>query len=236
MAMILIPTTSSLEGCGDVKEIESLLIKSVRYSIYLVLPAVLVLMVFGDEVMRIWMGPDFANWALVAVMSVGFLGTCIQTPILYMLEGLNAHGKAGLGQFIGSALSAAAVFVSLKFFHQGLVGAAVAVTVPLLIVNVLYLPMLLCRRLGQGLGTFYRQVSVGPIMTVLPFAVCLVVGRMLFDTYPIAGLAVAAAGCAVLGVFYWRRVLPHTLKAGLERRFGKLLKRSAVAPAPVATK
>ena len=58
---------------------------------------------------------------------------------------------------------------------------------------------------------------------------------MLFDTYPVAGLAVAMAGCAILGVFYWRSVLPHTLKAGLERRFGKLLKRSRCPRPPAAT-
>jgi O-antigen/teichoic acid export membrane protein len=108
MAMILIPTTSSLESCGDVKEIENLLVKSTRYSIYLVLPTVLILVVFGGEVMRLWMGPAYANWTLPAIFAIGFLGTGIQTPILYMLEGLNAHGRAGLGQFIGSALSAAA--------------------------------------------------------------------------------------------------------------------------------
>ena len=162
MAMILIPTTSSLESCGDMKEIENLLVKSARYSMYLVIPTVLVLVMFGGEVMRLWMGPDFANGMLPAIFAVGFLGTAIQTPILYMLEGLNAHGKAGMGQFIGSALSAAAVFVALKFFHGGLTAAAMAVTVPLLIVNVLYLPMLLCRRLGQGLGTFYRKVRLAP--------------------------------------------------------------------------
>ena len=212
MAMVLTPTTSSLESCGDVKEIESLLVKSVRYSIYLVLPIVLVLVVFGGEVMRIWMGPNYANWILPAVMAIGFLGTCIQTPILSILEGLNAHGRAGVGQFIGSALSAAAVFVALKFFHGGLAAAAVAVTVPLLIVNLLYLPLLLCRRLGLSLGSFYHKVAIGPVIHVLPFAGCLVIGRLLFNTYLIPAVAVCMVGGIILSIFYWRSVLPQSLK------------------------
>ena len=222
MAMILIPTTSSLEGCGDVKEIENLLIKSVRYSIYLVLPLVLVLVVFGGEVMRLWMGPDFANWILPAVLAIGFLGTCIQTPILSMLEGLNAHGRAGVGQFIGSALSAAAVLVALRYFHSGLETAAVAVTVPLMVVNILYLPMLLCRRLGHGLGSFYRKVAVGPLIHVLPFAVCLAIGRWLFDAYPIPALAICAIGCLSLAIFYWHSVLPPSLKSAVGRLARKI--------------
>lgn len=222
MAMILIPTTSSLESCGDNKEIEALLVKSVRYSIYLVIPLVLVLVIFGGEVMRIWMGPDYENWILPAVMAVGFLGTCIQTPILSMLEGLNAHGRAGIGQLVGSALSAAAVFLTLKFTNYGLTGAAVAVTAPLLIVNVLYLPILLCRRLGQNLGKFYIHVAVGPIIHSLPFAIALVAGRLLFKTYPIAAVAVCALGGMTLAITYWRSVLPLGLKSKLNRLFGKL--------------
>lgn len=236
MAMILTPTTSSLESCGDMKEIESLLIKSVRYSIYLVLPSVLVLVVFGGEVMRLWMGEAYADGVLPMVLSIGFLGTCIQTPILFMLEGLNAHGKAGLGQFIGSALSAIAVFVALKFFHGGLTAAAVAVTVPLLVVNIFYLPILLCRRLGKSLGTFYREVSVGPLIHVLPFTICLVIARLLFKTYPVPAILVCAAGGAVLAVTYWKRVLPHSLKAGLQRRYEKIGRRFGFSSAAAVAK
>ena len=236
MAMVLTPTTSSLESCGDEKEIENLLVKSVRYSIYLVLPIVLVLIVFGGEVMRIWMGPNYADWILPAVMAVGFLGTCIQTPILFMLEGLNAHGRAGIGQFIGSALSALAVFLALKVFHGGLAAAAVAVTVPLLIVNLLYLPMLLCRRLGQGMGNFYRKVAIGPVIHVMPFAACLIIGRLFFKTYLIPAMAVCALGGMTLAIFYWRSVLPQSLKAGLTRKFEKLIRRPRVAKTATAVK
>jgi len=211
MAMILIPTTSSLESCGDMKEIENLLVKSARYTMYLVVPTVLVLVVFGDEVMRVWMGPAFANWALPTIFAIGFLGTAIQTPILYMLEGLNAHGKAGIGQFVGSALSAAAIFVALRVFHCGLAMAAVAVTVPLLIVNVLYLPTLLCRRLGHSLAGFYRKVLVAPLIHTLPFAACLVMGRYLFGKYPIPGLSVCAVGCIALAIFYAIPGIVHPL-------------------------
>jgi O-antigen/teichoic acid export membrane protein len=232
MAMILTPTTSSLESHGNLKEIENLLVKSVRYSIYLVLPLVLVLVVFGGEVMRIWMGPNYANWILPAVLAIGFLGTCIQTPILFMLEGLNAHGRAGLGQFIGSALSAAFVFVALKFLHAGLIGAAVAVTVPLLLVNVMYLPVLLCRRLGQKLGKFYRQVAIPPLVQVLPFTLCLIIGRLFFKTYPVPAVAVCLAGSVALAISYWRNALPDSLKTGLRRRYEKIGRRVGFVGAP----
>jgi O-antigen/teichoic acid export membrane protein len=233
MAYILIPTTSSLESCGDIKEIGSLLIKSVRYSIYLVLPLVLVLVIFGGEVMRIWMGPSYANWILPAVLAIGFLGTCIQTPILCMLEGLNLHGRAGVGQFVGSAISAAAIFVSFRFFHAGLTAAAVAVTVPLLIVNLVYQPVLLCRHLGQSFGKFYAQIAIRPLVQVLPFMLCLVVGRLLFQAYPVPAVLLCAAGSAVLAIGYWRSVLPESLKSGLRRRCEKMGRRVGLSGAAI---
>ncbi len=222
MAMILTPTTSSLDVGGHKEEIENLLIKSVRYSVYPALPLVLVLVIFGGAVMELWMGPAYANWTLPAIMAVGFLGTCIQTPILFMLEGLNAHGRAGLGQFVGSVLSGAAVFIAFKFFHMGLTAAAVAVTVPLLVVNVFYLPMLLCRRLEQPLGKFYRQITVGPMLHVLPFAIGLIVGRLVLKQYPVPAILLCAVGGGIMALTYWHSVLPKSLKNGLIRRYEKV--------------
>jgi O-antigen/teichoic acid export membrane protein len=234
MAMILIPTTSSMEVCGHLDEIKNLLVKSVRYSIYLVLPLVMILIIFGGEVMRLWMGPAYANWTLPAIMAIGFLGTCVQTPILYMLEGLNAHGRGGVGQFVGSAISAVAVFVAFKFFHAGLTAAAVAVTVPLLIVNLWYLPMLLCRRLQQSMGKFYGDVAVGPLIHVLPFTLCLIVGRLMFKSYPIPALGLCAVGGITLAIFYWRSVLPEKLKSAVRRLQAKVKRLVGFSSAPDA--
>lgn len=224
MAYILVPTTSSLEACGKHREIEDLVVKSVRYSIYLVLPIVLVLVIFGGKVMRLWMGPEYANRILMAVLAVGFLGTCIQTPIFSMLSGLNVHGRAGLGQFMGSAISALSVFVALKVFHAGLLGAAVAVTVPLLAVNLMYLPILLCRRVGQNLGAFYRKVAMQPLLYMLPFAACLCLGRVIFESHLIWSALLCLAGIISLTFIYWTKVLPKRLKSTITRYSEKILR------------
>jgi hypothetical protein len=96
------------------------------------------------------------------------------------------------------------------------------VTVPLLVVNLVYLPVLLCRRLKHGLGKFYREIAIRPLVHVFPFAVCLIAGRLLFKTYPIVALGICAAGSAVLSLFYWRSVLPPSLKASINRAAQKV--------------
>jgi O-antigen/teichoic acid export membrane protein len=215
MAMILVPTTSSLEGAGQLKQVEHLMVKSVRYSVFLVLPLVIMLAFFGGHLMELWMGPNYRNWVLLAILGAGFLGTSVQTPIFSLLSGLNAHGAAGLAQLIGSAVSAGSVFAALKMFHGGVEWAALALTVPLLVVNVVYLPMLICRRLGLNLGTFYRKVAWYPILYAVPFTVCIAVGRFLFESHMIAGVLVCLAGTAILGVFYWTNVLPNRAKSAI---------------------
>lgn len=215
MAMILVPTTSSLEGAGQLQQIQHLMVKSVRYSIFLVLPMVVVLALFGGDLMQLWMGPDYRNWGLLAILGVGFLGTSVQTPIFSLLSGLNAHGRAGVFQLIGSALSVASVFVALKIFHGGVEWAALALTAPLLIVNLICLPMLLCRRLGLNLGTFYRKVAMHPVLYVLPFAACMVIGRLLFNSYIIEAVIACLAGAAFLVARYWTNVLPNRVKSSV---------------------
>jgi O-antigen/teichoic acid export membrane protein len=193
----------------------------VRYSIYLVLPLVLVLMVFGGEVMRIWMGPNYVNWILPAILAVGFLGTCIQTPIFSMLSGLNLHGRGALGQLVGAAISSGCAFVAINILNAGLTGAAVAVTLPLLFVNLVYLPALLCERLGQKLSDFYRDVAVPPLRRVLPFVVCLAIGRLLFKPHLFLACAVCATGSIFLACSYWKSVLPERVKLTMARKFEK---------------
>jgi hypothetical protein len=96
--------------------------------------------------------------------------------------------------------------------------------------------MLLCRRLGQSLGKFYRHVAVAPMLHCLPFFACLVAGRLLFKAYPVPAMAVCAVGCVTLAVFYWRSVLPGSLKNGLRRRYEKIGRRAGVSGAGVAAK
>jgi O-antigen/teichoic acid export membrane protein len=221
MAQILVPTTSSLQAHGNLVEIERLVVKSVRYSIYLVLPLVMVLVVFGGDILSFWMGPNYANWSLPAVLAIGFLGTCIQTPIFSMLSGLNAHGRAGLGQFVASVISAASVFVVLKFAHGSLTSVAVVVTVPFLIVNLFYLPMVLCRQLNHSLGQFYQQVGIKPLSHVFPFSVGLVAARILFQWNVGLALVVLLLGSASLAMTYWKNVLPNRLKSSVNSYWQK---------------
>jgi O-antigen/teichoic acid export membrane protein len=221
MAFVLIPTTSSLQSMGNLEKIRELLIMSVRYSFYLVLPMVLVLVVFGGAILRLWMGQRYANGLVPAILAVGYLITMAQAPMLNILAGLNAHGRAGIAQLVASLCSAGLTFLALGPLGWGIAGAAVAVTLPLTIMNLAYLPLLIRRQVGLDIRRYFLSVTMGPVVHVLPFVICLVIARIVFHTEPLIGLLWGgAAGGAILAVFYWRYVLPDRIKTCVFRYVG----------------
>lgn len=214
MAMVLMPTTSSLQSVGDVKGIRHLLVSSVSYAVYLVFPMILLLVVCGGQILRLWMGPDYADGLVPAVLALGSFSTLIHIPVLTTLAGMNAHGRAGASQFVASVCSVALTFVALALFRWGTLGAAVAVTLPLTIVNLVYLPLFVCRQTGLGLRRYFLSAVAKPMLRVAPFGACLVGARLMFPAKPLVSLVSGAAtGGAILSVLYWRYVLPDKLRA-----------------------
>jgi len=218
MAFVLTPIASSLQSTGNMEGIQGLLIKSGRYSFYMVLPMVLILTVFGDAIMQFWMGPRYANGLIPAILAVGNLAMMVQAPSLSVLRGMNAHGRAGMAQFVASVCSVALSILVLRYLKWNTAAVAIAVTLPLTIANFLYLPILIRHRVGLHIGKYFLSVTAGPVILVLPFVICLVGARLIFQTEPLTGLLWGGTtGGAVLAVLYWRFVLPVGLKTRILR-------------------
>ena len=228
MAMTLIPTTSSLESASRTQEIRELVIKSARYSFYLALPIVLLLVVFGGVILQLWMGPDYANGLIPAVLAMGHLAVMIQLPALNILTGLNAHGRPGLARLVASLCSVGLSFIVLEYSDLGLLGMAMAATIPLTVVNLVDIPAVICRRVQLSLTEYFKAITVGPVLHVLPFAACLIGARLVLSHSPLLGLLLGAAvGGSLLLIVYWRYVLPHSIR----RKATLLLRRWEKAPA-----
>jgi O-antigen/teichoic acid export membrane protein len=225
MAMTLIPTISSLQSTGNVAGIRELVIKATRYAFYMALPMVLVLVLFGGPIMRFWMGPRYANGWVPAVLAAGYLAVLVQLPALSILVGLNAHGRAGAGRLAASLCSVGLNIVVLKYLGWGLVGTAIAVSLPLTILNIVDIPLLLCRRVGLNYRRYFWSVAIGPVLHTLPFAACLMTGRLVFQARPLTGLLLGAiVGGSTLAVIYWRCVFPDRIKAGVLQYLHTLLR------------
>jgi O-antigen/teichoic acid export membrane protein len=218
MGLVLIPTASSLQSEGNMEKIRSLLIKSVRYSFYMVLPMVLTLIIFGGTIMSFWMGPDYDDALVPGILAAGFLAIMAQAPIWVILVGLNAHGRAGIAELIASLISIGLIFFGLKFLKFELPWIAIAVTLPLTIMNLTYLPLLICRRIGLDIKRYFLSVMTGPAIHVSPFALSLILAKLIFKNQPLTGLLWGGVlGTVVLAILYYRYVIPDRIKMRLLR-------------------
>jgi O-antigen/teichoic acid export membrane protein len=213
IAAVTRPTASSLQSTNNRQGIQELLQKSVRYSFYIVMPMLLVVFFFGDAIMQFWMGPRYANWMIPAILAIGFLADLGQSSAVQILAGLNAHGRAGFARLIASVCSIGFTVLVLGFLKWGLAGAAIAVSLPITLMNVVYLPQLVCRRVGLSVREYFLSILTGPVLHVLPFAACLAIARFASYTQPLIGLVWGgSAGAVLLAVTYWRHVLPDTVR------------------------
>jgi O-antigen/teichoic acid export membrane protein len=215
-AMVFSPTISSFQGAGRQSEVRSLALKATRYGIYLSLPVLLLLVVFGGEVMRLWMGGRYADPLLVAVVVLGLSSQIAYIPLNGALVGLNLHGTYGVANLLAAATALLGSYIALGVLHTGVRGVAVAVSIPLTIVSGIYLPVYACRRLQIRAHTFWREVWRGPILCALPYLACLVAGRLLFRESALHAVAAGVgAGGLLLAIAYWRTVLPERWKRRL---------------------
>lgn len=223
MSVTLTPTVGSLQSIGEKKEIRELAIKSVRYSFYMVLPMVLVIAFFGGTILQLWMGPSYANDILPAILALGYVSTLSQRPLLSILAGMNAHGRPVIAQLIASLCSIGLVALALGPFEKGLVGAAIAITVPLTLINLVYLPIYGCRILDLRIGAYFYNTMCGPLLCVAPFGICLFATRVIFANELLKALAygLVVGGIAMIPL-YWRIAIPTSLRNHIRRSIGNI--------------
>lgn len=179
--------------------------------------------------MQFWMGPRYANGLLPAILAIGYLAVMAQTPVLKILAGLNAHGRAGIAQLIASICSTGLTLMALGYLKLDIVGAVIAITLPLTMINIFYLPFLVCRRVNLDIKKYFFSVTTGPVVHILPFGICLVIARTFFHNEPLIGLTWGGSvGSVILMVLYWQYVLPKSLCTKLKVMIKALIKGEVV--------
>jgi len=218
---VITPTAGALEGAARIDELGVLLVHSVRYALYMVLPATLVLVVFGDVILGLWMGPRYQSGAVLGILAVGFLPTIAHMPIQSILVGMNAHGRPGIAYLAAALVAAALASIAVGPLGLGLIGVAGAIAIPLALVNGIYLPLYACARLHLPVRRYAARVLPGPALFALPFGVFLFGARALFPDDPYAAAMWSCPlGCLILAGLYGMYVLPERIRTRVCRVMG----------------
>jgi len=212
-AHVLTPTASSLHVMGKRDDLQELLTKGIRFAASITLPMTITLVILGGPILKLWMGDDFKEPVLMAVLILGHVASIMQLPMLTVLMGLNAHGRVGIAKLISAICGVVMVVLVLAVLKGSLVGVALAIAIPITIANGIYVPIYTCRRLDMSLRRCITEALQTPVLCSIPFVVSLVAVRFLFaDSYVLELIVGAAVGGCILTPLYWRYLLPAGLK------------------------
>jgi O-antigen/teichoic acid export membrane protein len=224
LAFVLTPIAGALDASGQQSELRTLLVRSTRYSMYLTLPLLLPLLVFGDTIMRVWMGPNYEGLAVVAILAIGHLLSVPQQSAVTILIGMNLHGRVAVANLLAALFAVVLGFLTLGVLQWGLIGAALSITIPLTLSG-LYVPLYACRQTDLPLRKYLIRAFGGSLLAAIPYLVCLVAARVLFRNSPVFALGGGmAVGVLALAPIYWSSVVPEhmrtTMTSVLRRRVG----------------
>ncbi len=214
LSHVLTPTAGALAGATRTADLRALFISATRYTLYTILPATLILVIFGDVILGVWMGPRYQNGTVLTILVLGFLPTIAHMPATNILAGVNAHGRPGIAYAAATVVAVILASIALGPLKLGLAGVAVSVAAPLAAVNGIYLPVYACRTLELPIGKYALKALRGPMLCCLPFGLFLVGFRALLqDNLRVAALWGVGLGSTLLVILYWRYVLPKRTRA-----------------------
>ena len=194
-------SAADLRARGLHEDVVRLGIYSNRYSFTLFAPIAIALLVYGKEVIRLWVGPEFALRSApllpVFLLANGFVlaGQFNSSSILF---GINRHGGYARGLLLEGILNVAGLWLVIPRF--GILGAACYSSVLMLAVRGIYTPWLLCRSLDYSLPRYMWEIYMRPVVTAVPVLAL----AWVMKAHWIAGrnwLEVVTA-CALVGIVY----------------------------------
>ena len=221
-AFVLTPMASSLQGGGRRAEVPALLVQSARFGVALAMPMLLGLAILGQPVLLVWMGPRYAVGGVIAVLALSYVLQLAQRPAVSILIGLNLHGPLAVASLVTAVLGGGLGVLNAWVLHWGLIGAALAIAIPVLLVGI-FIGYYVCRRIDISPTRYVREVFLRPVACVVPFALVLGAARVWLGHRPALAVAVGCVGGAlVIGPLYWVYLLPISMRERALRVAGQV--------------
>lgn len=196
MTEIVNPLSSRLEAQNNFSKLRQLILNSSQTAFLLLIPLASFLIIFGKELLTVWVGGRYASvYGILILLTLGLGSAATQCCIQSMLFGIERH-KALIWFRLGEGLSVAILgSIALKFW--GLYGFAAIIMATLLTTSIFLVPRHLCKILGLSFRRYLLEGLVKSCIVGLPTAaVFLLVHRILvINTWRDLLLAGSLGGC-----------------------------------------
>ena len=207
LAMTLFPAFSALDGASDRERLGALFARSVNYLLIALTPVVLFLALFGNDVLRLWMGADFADQSgtVLRILSVGALASFLAYIPTDFLKGIGRPDLTAKLQVVELPISIGVTWLLTIAF--GLPGAAGAWSLRVLLnAALLFAAAMISGRVSFAVFLANRLSLTAMALTALIGAAAAL--RELSGGLPLAFQSAAFMVLLVLfGLVVWRVVL-----------------------------
>lgn len=228
VSFILMPTASSLQVHGQREELQTFVLQSAHYCMLMTLPPVLFLAVLGGPILGLWMGSNYVQGELLMVLALGHLMTIANSSLWTILRGLNKHGWPAVMRLGGAAGIALLSWLVLSKFEPTFRNASLAITIPLTLLDGLYITWYTTRELGISKWQFIQQVWGYPLLCALPFLGILIAARIVFEDQPIKSLIAGTIGGGIaIFVVYWNWIIPEDMQEKIRHMLPGFPRRTA---------
>lgn len=209
---VFVPAASSMQAHGRHDALQTMFLNGGVSMAALMGPAVVVLIVFGDAIIHLWMGSEFVFPGLIPVLGISGFFSCVNEPAWSILAGLNRHGLLAWVRLAGALCSSIVLGIGLWAFDISLLMAALIFAIPVTLAEAVAVPVLACRILGVPLASYCRRVIAKPVLCCMPFLALAFLARWVLPQSLVLFLAASAVSTAALVVTFWCFLLPSDLK------------------------
>jgi O-antigen/teichoic acid export membrane protein len=195
---LLFPLVVRFHENRNAEALRATLLDGTRIALGLVAGVTLGLIVFGRDLIQIWMGTGFEGTVVpLYILALAGVAMVAQGPTGTILLGIGRHklvGWASIAEILGN------IVLSLALVDRyGLTGVAVGTAVPFALINVLLLMPVACRAVGVPLSAFARSAALPTVIALLPALAVSVLVRMGGRVSSVGMLALEAS---IVGLVY----------------------------------
>jgi O-antigen/teichoic acid export membrane protein len=202
MVSVFMPAASQMDARARTADLHRLLVSGTRVALALTLAGALWLLVFGRQIMEVWIGPGHEDALPVMYLFIGvFLVTAAQNPSGAILRGI---GQVRTYSITVMLEYAANIAISVLLIPRiGVAGAALGTLIPAAVNDLMVIPWLASRALRLNYWSFLRGGVVGPVAAAVPALLLLWPLSMWLTEVSLLAIGIGGAATVLLfGVFY----------------------------------
>lgn len=171
MSQIFTPMSSAFDASGDQYGLRRVLLMGNRYSAFLSFPVAAVLLICGQTLLRVWVGPAYlSSYSVLAILTIPVTLFLAQAGAPKVLYGMARHHTLAVALFCEGIAKLALSMALVKPY--GIEGVAIGTAIPLIGTSVLFLPWHMCRLLHLSLKE-YVATFFYPLLCIVPFCLSL---------------------------------------------------------------